>query len=520
MRRTRIRRLGLSIVLGICGCLSFVDGKLSAATPAVLSGDLRNDEPAFYVHAELDQSAGDFQEGDNLALRVTTEVDAYLYILYEQVDGKIFQVFPNSGQPDNRIAGGQTVTIPSRDDLFRWVIGPPFGTEYVKVIASRKPLEPLADPRMRQSRFNPVSRTVMSKATDDLADSSAADWAEVHLEVRTHPKNSAPGAPGGRRFGVFFGISEFVYNDLSQAVSEDDHDLNIPGCDKDATGLAAALTEFGRMADHRVFVNQEATRANFQHAITEWLPSVSRPGDTVFIFLSSHGGQLPDNNGDESGGDEMDEYLLLSDFLSLDMFVELASRLQSGEMQLSEPEQARLGQIAQLVQQAPDDYAAAQILARQTGVSDDLFGRWLQSLAGRQVLVILDTCHSGGFAAGDKSLTSKQKTVQFDFLDGEVERLKDIGQKEQALITAARVDQSAYPLPNGENGVFTYFLIDSLAKLEGPAELEGVHAYVESAMEAFWTEVNRLLAEDGEDPIPPHQPLLKNLCTLPLVIVP
>mgnify|MGYP001073480424 CR=1 FL=1 len=29
-------------------------------------------------------------------------------------------------------------------------------------------------------------------------------------------------------------------------------------------------------------------------------------------------------------------------------------------------------------------------------VLDDTFGRWVQELDGRQVLVVLDTCHSGG----------------------------------------------------------------------------------------------------------------------------
>lgn len=487
---------------------------------AVLADGLHNQEPSFYVHAELDQSAGDYRAGDNLTLRVTTEQDAYLYILYEQADGQVFQVFPNSGHPDNRIAGGNTVTIPEKDDLFRWVIGPPFGTEYVKVIASREPLEPLASPEKRGAQFNPVSNSDIGKTADALAKSSATDWAEVEIEVRTYPRDETPGAPGGKRYGVFFGIANFVYNDIALALSEDGHDLDIAGLDNDATRLADAFREHGRMADSRVYVNAEATRANFEHAITEWLPSVSRPGDTVYIYLSSHGGQMPDDNGDETGGDQMDEYLLLSDFLGLDMFAEVARRLQNGEMQVSDAEMQRLQRLAQLIQNAPDDYTAAQILTRQTGVSDDLFGRWLQHLAGRQVLVILDTCHSGGFATGDKAFEAAGKQPDFDFLDGESERLKDIGQKEQALITAAYADQSAYPLPNGENSVFTYFMMEGLSSLEGPADIEGVHSFVEAAMETYWNEVNRLLAEDGNEPIPPHQPLLKNMCTLPLVVIP
>ncbi len=35
---------------------------------------------------------------------------------------------------------------------------------------------------------------------------------------------------------------------------------------------------------------------------------------------------------------------------------------------------------------------------RHSCVTDDQFGHWLQRLAGRQIVVILDACHSAGFA--------------------------------------------------------------------------------------------------------------------------
>ena len=62
---------------------------------------------------------------------------------YQQADGKLYQVFPNLRQGDNRVAARQAVQIPAHDDLFRWKIGPPFGKEIVKVIASPSTLRPV-----------------------------------------------------------------------------------------------------------------------------------------------------------------------------------------------------------------------------------------------------------------------------------------------------------------------------------------------------------------------------------------
>ena len=41
---------------------------------------------------------------------------------------------------------------------------------------------------------------------------------------------------------------------------------------------------------------------------------------------------------------------------------------------------------------------------RRTALTDDTFGRWIQDLDGRRVVLILDTCHSAGQAAGQKGI--------------------------------------------------------------------------------------------------------------------
>jgi len=478
---------------------------------------IENQQPAFYVHAELDRQRATYREGEALRLNVRSERDAYVYVLYQQADGKIYQIYPNSVQPDNRVAAGQTVEIPCHDDLFRWIIGPPFGKEVVKVIASEKPMDDLSNVKMRSARFNRVPAKMLARTAAALKNEAVQDWAEVDLELVTVAQDAPPGYEGSRRWGVFFGVSEYRYNDIVKEDSEGKESINLRGCHRDAQQLAEVMAKAGHLDGHRVYVNQEATRANLESAITEWLPSVSKPGDTVFITFSGHGGQIPDDNGDERE-DHLDEIICPYDFMHAGIFVSLLKRLKEGR--ISAEDKQRIEQLLPYVQRAANDEKAAELIMRQTCVSDDLFGRWLQKLAGRQVIVILDTCHSGGFAAQEKGIEPATLAREFDFLDSEAARLKDIGQREEAVLAAAKAAQVAFETPNGQNGLMSYFLLEGLKQAKGPLRLEDAFAYCQSGMAEFFKVVNQRRREQSEEPLKPHQPHLKNYCSQPALLIP
>src|SRR4051794_22001180 len=97
-----------------------------AQQPPQIDNQIQNGRPKFLVRAWVDRPYRIYGEGEAITLKVRCEEDALLYVLYQQADGKIFQIFPNSGQPDNRIKGMQDIQVPGLDDAFRWVVGPPF----------------------------------------------------------------------------------------------------------------------------------------------------------------------------------------------------------------------------------------------------------------------------------------------------------------------------------------------------------------------------------------------------------
>ena len=116
---------------------------------------IRQKDPGFLVRADVDHATRSYREGDLLTGQAASEADAYIYVLYKQADGKVFQIFPNSTQPDNLVKARQAVQIPGKDDMFRWIVGPPFGKEIIKVIASKEKLSELSDPAMRKGNSIP-----------------------------------------------------------------------------------------------------------------------------------------------------------------------------------------------------------------------------------------------------------------------------------------------------------------------------------------------------------------------------
>ncbi|HVX61940.1 MAG TPA: DUF4384 domain-containing protein [Pirellulales bacterium] len=471
---------------------------------------IQQQEPSFYVRAACDHASGVYYEAETLGLRVQCEIDAYVYVVYRQADGKTYQIFPNSVQSDNHVKAGVETPIPASDDLFRWEVGAPYGKETVKVIASRKPLDSLADAGLRKSVFNPVSDEQVKELGRELSRQAPIQWVEQQLEIMTVARPQTPYEPKLRRFGVFFGVAEYQFNAEIKAAQGDGMNLNYPA--EDAKLMASLFQKVGRMDDVRVNLNQNATRANLEHAITRWLPSVSKPGDTVFIYFSGHGAQSPDDNGDEADG--VDEVLLPHDVMSPAALKTLLEKRQSGALDASLAR--RVSEMYKLYQS--DFKRGPELMVRASAVSDDLFGRWLQYLDGRQIVVILDICFSGGFATQEKTLQSAAGGEGFDFLDRELTRLKDIGQRETALFAASGARELSHEGLQTRLGLMTSFLAGALGKAQAPLDLQQAYDWTSSGMNGYFAsdefrQLNDQRVAAGKERLPLQHAQLVNLCT-------
>jgi hypothetical protein len=175
---------------------------------------------------------------------------------------------------------------------------------------------------------------------------TGAVWLPL-LAVMLFPSTACAQEP--KRWAVIVGVSDYQH-------FEDEIGGDLPGAVNDARAMQQVLTaRWGfRPENIRMLLDDGATRENIRVALTQWLPAGMREGDLVVFYFAGHGAQQWDENGDEPDG--LDETL------------------------------------------APYD-ALPQSTAND--ISDDELGAWLESLPTRDVVVILDNCHSG---TGTRSL--------------------------------------------------------------------------------------------------------------------
>ena len=81
-----------------------------------------------------------------------------------------------------------------------------------------------------------------------------------------------------------------------------------PGCDVDANSMFAVCSNTGISAE--LLYNEKATWLNVRASISQAASSL-RSNDLLIIFMSGHGGQVADDNGDEEDG--LDETICLGD---------------------------------------------------------------------------------------------------------------------------------------------------------------------------------------------------------------
>lgn len=422
---------------------------------------VRNDQPNFLVRVDVNQRDRVYNDGEELRARVVSARDGFLYLLYCDASKSLHCLFPNEWGQDNSVRAMEEVDVPRSappgQATFRLRIAPPYGEEVLKAVITSAPLSPetlgrLIAPGDSAARLEGVRRELASRGihwadhhviihTIERPATSGSTTPPPALRAEDDPSPVVPTSPdaGRKRVGVFIGISDYRDPQI--------RDLKV--AHKDAIAMAEVMRKRCRLDDVSVLLNKQATLANIHEVFVRHLPQSTRPGDTVVVFWSGHGSRCADDEGDERDG--FDEYLVPHD-----------------------------GDLANLD------------TIRSTMLMDDTFGRWVQELDGRRLLVILDTCHSGGQNAQEKSLGKglfrfepKGAGTEFDFLDGEFARIKDIGQRETALLASSRASQVSFERREEDLSIMTYFLVGMLTNAHGQVTLTEAFADLQRQVAAY-----------------------------------
>jgi hypothetical protein len=447
--------------------LTVTGGRAAGAEPAddprdVVVDEVRNEHPSFMVRVDVDKPQRVYRGGEEMMVTVVSAKAGYLYLLYCDAGGMVTCLFPNAYGEDNRIEAMKPVVLPQPPkpdkSSFRLRIGPPYGEEVLKAIVSLEPMDTGALGRLilaegAQARLSGVRAVYVEEAKD------MGDWAEHHVKIVTReprqgssietdlsPTGGTASRPGlerdpdsgpPRRVGVFIGISQYA----------DERIRDLVVGHRDASEVAKVLREHGQIGQGWVLIDEQATRANIEQTIRSRVAAATRPGDSVIIYWSGHGSRCADDGGDEQDG--FDEYLV--------------------------PHDGNLDSLETI---------------RRTMIIDDTFGRWIQELDGRRVLIVLDTCHSGGQSSGQRSIRAASDSpapVEFDFLDGELARIKDIGQRDTALLASSTSSQVSFERKEGDLSTMTYYLIDLVRSAQGPVTVSEIFPQLKQSVTDYVT---------------------------------
>ncbi len=84
----------------------------------------------------LDRAEGIYRPGESVALTVKSTEDAYIWVFDTGTSGRVHQLFPNEYATDNFVRAGHSLTLPSEQDEYQFVVSQPAGVELLTVIAS------------------------------------------------------------------------------------------------------------------------------------------------------------------------------------------------------------------------------------------------------------------------------------------------------------------------------------------------------------------------------------------------
>ena len=119
-----------------------IDPSSSALATASSIANLVTDsgKGSLRVSVSTERGAGAvYREGEKMVVLVTVNKKAWLKVYHVDAGGIVRLIWPNTFTKGKSIESGDEVRIPGPSDAFAFEMTPPFGTEFIKVIASTKP---------------------------------------------------------------------------------------------------------------------------------------------------------------------------------------------------------------------------------------------------------------------------------------------------------------------------------------------------------------------------------------------
>ncbi len=127
------------------------------------------------------------REGDPVVLQARApKFDSYVYIVYLQEDGKVLNLVPSQGNPDNSRHANENFSVGDSADQPSFSVAPPYGDDLVMLVAASEPLFPNPRP---QFEFGSSFAGDLAKRVEAVLNGGGKVVADL-VFLRTSPRPS------------------------------------------------------------------------------------------------------------------------------------------------------------------------------------------------------------------------------------------------------------------------------------------------------------------------------------------
>lgn len=159
-------------------------GAKTAKDIVAVAASIENPKQEFGVKLSIVDSRTSFAVGEEIRFSFSAERDCYVTLLDIGTSGKVHKLFPNKWHESNKVEKDKVYRIPPDASNFIFRIEGPVGREYVKAIATLKPIEKLEGAvAVSKGAFSEIKNAdaVLKDIGTELAQQDVRNWSEATI---------------------------------------------------------------------------------------------------------------------------------------------------------------------------------------------------------------------------------------------------------------------------------------------------------------------------------------------------
>ena len=147
------------------------------------------------VEVWIDRPSGVYGQGEPVGIYVRPSEAAHVTVFNTNASGATTVVFPNQYQTQNRVAANKVLQLPGPGMQYQLQVGPPYGANLIKVLATKRPVSLLSAAEFAQSgafrNFRGGPEALARQLNVVAAQAPDAGWANAELTFVSAPSAGA-----------------------------------------------------------------------------------------------------------------------------------------------------------------------------------------------------------------------------------------------------------------------------------------------------------------------------------------